>query len=1319
MLSPKTGGKNRPIRYFIYFFVGAVILTMSNTVGAVPAREMTSTAPQIAVITATQDDALMTDGDGDGAVDPGDVLVYTVHIQNLGSSDATTVSFSDTIDSNTTSVAGSLRTTPIARNDIYAATGNVSISVPNGASDLFANDNDPDNTGAVSLVTFDAAGISGGAVVVNADGSFTYDPPPGFVGTDIFTYTIQDIDGNQDMARVFITVNDMIWFIDNSLGTAGDGRLSAPFNTLAAFEAVNGSGGANPKAGDTIFIYTGSSNYTAPLTLENSQILIGQGATDTLANISGITLAAYSDPLPTTNGTSPVLENASGNGIVLAAGNTLRGLNVGNTASASGAGIAGTSVGNLAINDVSISGTGKAFDVNGGGTVAITLDSVAVTSSTNGGFSLQGVSGTTTIPSLNLTTTGGTGFFASNAGTVNVTTGNINAGSATAVDIDNTALGITLFSVRSSGGSTPGIDLSTTTGSFTVTGDGATAGSGGTASSKTGDVDGVLLINTTNVSLAYMTISNNSRNGLFGQTVNGLTLTGVTLNGNADQASPDEAGLLLLEVTGTVNVVNTTISNSYEHNVKVLNSTGTLTAFNVTGSTIGPNPGGTGAQGLLFQGMGAANMALTVTGSTFTGNQSNGIFADTAGGTMNVTVQSSAFVNNNVGIGVSASSSGNMSFDILNNIPIHSTTASQSIGINVFANASHTGTIQGTISGNRIGTNGIVASGSIDGNGISASNEGAGTMTLLVDNNTVQEVGNGSFTGFEGIFIIDSVTAGTLNATVTNNIVDQIRDDRGLQIRLTSGGTVCADISGNAFSNTGGSTDLRVSHTSGTYNLRQTSQANLSTVNGGATTTVSGAITFGGSACTQPTLMRPVAAVDTAVSQPHLIQDVPQPAHDRVVLVELPTKPEALAKQVEAPLSGETVNVALGTMNAGQTLTIIYQVTVDDPVDVDKLVLSNQGTVLGDNFANVNTDDPDTGTAADATLTPLDTKLIFASPDAPTCATNRPCLTGATAVQAALNNVAADGTVFVLGAHSTGSSLACTVNTILVSDLSGSITWSAGAGSLFSNGSCNLTVKGLTVNGGGTATIFNQSSSGDLLAYANNITNFNADLTYSGSGTTDLRHNWWGSGLPAPSGVSGDALAYRLGAAASSFADGAVSVSLADGTAGANATLAGAGGGILAIVNHGTTAPFGKGIPADTGANQCADIYDFFVIGGSGNYTVSLPIKGACQGVVDDKLFQFNLIGGAPNTACTPDTACWDALVLSAGQAGSSVTASVSAANLQGTPFAAPSVNNNDPTAVSLQSMTATMLDTSWLPLLFALFVCSLLVFVRFRRSAR
>jgi hypothetical protein len=218
-------------------------------------------------------------------------------------------------------------------------------------------------------------------------------------------------------------------------------------------------------------------------------------------------------------------------------------------------------------------------------------------------------------------------------------------------------------------------------------------------------------------------------------------------------------------------------------------------------------------------------------------------------------------------------------------------------------------------------------------------------------------------------------------------------------------------------------------------------------------------------------------------------------------------------------------------------------------------------------------------------------------------------------------------------------------------------------------------------------TLFDLSETAGLTAYANH---FQANGTVGLTAVTpqqNVRHNWWGSHDTPPTGVEGDSWAYRLGAPIVGWADGVAAVALPDAIANADATFSGAG--TLVIINHGSgleRAPFGKGISNDTGANQCADFYDFFAIGGSGEYSISIPVDAACDAqTIGNKLFQFALDGsGAPDLTCAPDTACWNAV--NATHAGDVLTAVVSADNVLGTPFAAPSRNDNDPTAVTLSS---------------------------------
>src|SRR4030095_15204471 len=73
-----------------------------------------------------------------------------------------------------------------------------------------------------------------------------------------------------------------------------------------------------------------------------------------------------------------------------------------------------------------------------------------------------------------------------------------------------------------------------------------------------------------------------------------------------------------------------------------------------------------------------------------------------------------------------------------------------------------------------------------------------------------------------------------------------------------------------------------------------------------------------------------------------------------------------------APMSFADVMLTIGTLPAGESVTITFNATVNDPFTSATPQVSNQGTVSGSNFANVLTDDPTVGGAADPTVTPID-----------------------------------------------------------------------------------------------------------------------------------------------------------------------------------------------------------------------------------------------------------------------------------------------------------------------------------------------------------
>ena len=63
--------------------------------------------------------------------------------------------------------------------------------------------------------------------------------------------------------------------------------------------------------------------------------------------------------------------------------------------------------------------------------------------------------------------------------------------------------------------------------------------------------------------------------------------------------------------------------------------------------------------------------------------------------------------------------------------------------------------------------------------------------------------------------------------------------------------------------------------------------------------------------------------------------------------------------QPQAP-KADTVNLIIGTLPAGKSITVIFDAVIANPVPPSATQVSNQGTVSGSNFSSVLTNDPDT-----------------------------------------------------------------------------------------------------------------------------------------------------------------------------------------------------------------------------------------------------------------------------------------------------------------------------------------------------------------------
>jgi uncharacterized repeat protein (TIGR01451 family) len=504
--------------------VGAIEMTLRSREGSLAVDQVVTAVP---VIAATKTDALITDNDSDTKADPGDRLRYTVTITNTGS-EGLSVDLTDTVDANTTLVTGSVSSTPVAKNDQYSWFGNVNLTADGTPfPTLLANDTDPDGD-TVTISAFDATTAQGGTITgVNVNtGEFTYNPPAGFSGVDSFNYTIVDNDTHTSVASARITLEGVVWFVDDSNTTPPHlGTLNDPFQTLAS---VNGTDPDEP--GDIIFLYDDDGTpYPGGMTLEANQRFLGQGV--------GLVLGGQTI-VPA--GGTPQITNAAGVGLTLAADNTVRGLDVQGT---SGAGITGTTFGTLTADTMSVTSAGGAALDLATGTLAATfgtLSSAGTASPGQRGIQLVTVAGSMTATTTSLTnptthgirvatspgvtldfgnttitdtvigtapaatgidvatgnagasftfdslavTTDGGGLLANASGTVNIGgTGNtINATGGAAVDITSTSLGGgATFSTLSSTNSTgKGVNLDTVTGSFTANG-GSISGPAGVA----------------------------------------------------------------------------------------------------------------------------------------------------------------------------------------------------------------------------------------------------------------------------------------------------------------------------------------------------------------------------------------------------------------------------------------------------------------------------------------------------------------------------------------------------------------------------------------------------------------------------------------------------------------------------------------------------------------------------------------------------------------------------------------------------------------------------------------------------------------------
>ncbi|HLJ47147.1 MAG TPA: hypothetical protein VKU01_14115, partial [Bryobacteraceae bacterium] len=546
-------------------------------------------------------------------------------------------------------------------------------------------------------------------------------------------------------ASLTFTLNNQVWYVDNTFAGTSDGRSNTPFKRMD-----NGTAGLGSAAGtgDYIYVSKGSGSTAGNYALLANQTLAGAGATFTLGPL---TISGSAANTPTLSG----------------------------TLSASGA----------------------------------------------TGLTTQGISiSTSGIPAINFTNAGGS---------------------------------LTFRSVSANGGAN-GIVLTGQTGSFTVTGDGTNNSSGGTIQSMTGA--GISMTGANNVSLTSMNIQNTSNSGIAGTQVVNFSFINGTINSNGTHANTDSSNIAFNtavtgtenNVSGTVTITGSTLTNAFWHGVDIQNFNGTLSNVNISGNTLTSSTDVTLSlgSGIRLQAIGSATTAANITAAQLQNNiityfpSGAGILAqggnsNTSGPSGNIGIpgNGAALISitgnqiqgeenvDNHRIGTSAiffavTGKGQGNADISNNGTVaHPLTNVAGHVIGVGVNGDTTATV--VTNNNVIVANNTVSSNAISGGtGVTFGAADTPNLTWTIVGNTT------SNTDGDGILAVARGTTGTLNVKIQNNNVGTPLSGVHEGIRVDSGNansineTVCLNISGNTSAGSGGvqGIGLRKQGTSTTVN---------------------------------------------------------------------------------------------------------------------------------------------------------------------------------------------------------------------------------------------------------------------------------------------------------------------------------------------------------------------------------------------------------------------------------------------------------------------------------------------------------------------
>lgn len=607
-----------------------------------------------------------------------------------------------------------------------------------------------------------------------------------------------------------------------------------------------------------------------------------------------------------------------------------------------------------------------------------TLNFTGPITDTGDGIYLAGNSGSTTNFSgvLNLSTGARPAFTANTGGTLNITGAEnvLTTTTGVALTLNQTTIGSGNLNFRSisASGAANGILLTNTglSGGLKVSGSGA-AGSGGTLQNTTTEC--ISLYSAAKVELNDMNLLNCGGNGILANTVDGFIFRDgrVENAGNAD----GEMGMRFIQLSGPALLQDSAIVNAYENGILLENSAGLLN-LTLRRMTINDNNDTYGEDGIQFRINLAAVANVLVENSTFSnlkGDGIDGLVQDTA--QLDLTANgSSQFASNNGGVILTSNGMAILKTNLSNNA------FQQITGTSINLASLGNSRLDGSLTGNTV--SGLNAPKMPTGYGINLNQQDGSSMTVSAANNTIEALNTS-----DGGLNAQAIGFGRMNLTLRSNQIGQPYQGGVAGAWLTAGetstiGNFCLDIGSSAeagnnsiFGNGYFGVDLMNWDNGSSFIIEGLTDASAVAAhvqnNNKPVTTASAAGSFNPGTCADPVPpLLPTALASLTGLEQAPVSSAVTPDGSRIQFVSF--TPARTAAQVAA----DSVSLELGALAPGESVTIMFDVTLPGPLAEDVLQISNQATLTSSTSGGtLFSDDPSTPTAQDATIT-----LIYRAP---------------------------------------------------------------------------------------------------------------------------------------------------------------------------------------------------------------------------------------------------------------------------------------------------------------------------------------------------